>query len=335
MRRGRLRLDPFRQRSSTTRRSRRRSAARSRGSAPIRSAPPCRARTARSVVLDMATSKIAMGKARVAANRGVPAPVGSLLDADGLPTQNAAVMFQDPQGALVSMGDHKGSGLAILCELLAGALTGGWTILPEHEMRGGSVNNMLSVVIDPEALGGRDQLWREGSALLAYIKAARPAHRGRRDPGAGRARAAPPAPAPGRGRRRRRAQLGRHPGGDAGRGRPGDPDRGAARLGAGRATEDQAIEDRGMERVDCVVIGAGVVGLAVRAPAGAGRSRGDRARSRGHDRHRDQLAQQRGDPRRHLLSRRLAQGAQLRCRQAEALPLPAPSTACPTGAAAS
>ena len=33
---------------------------------------------------------------------------------------------------------------------------------------------MLSVVIDPEALGGRDQLWREGSALLAYIKAARP-----------------------------------------------------------------------------------------------------------------------------------------------------------------
>ncbi len=126
------------------------------------------------VVLDMATSKIALGKARVAANRGVPAPDGSLLDAEGWPTRDAAVMFQEPQGALVAMGDHKGSGLAILCELLAGALTGGWTILPEHEMRGGSVNNMLSVVIDPEALGGREQLWREGSAMLAYIKSARP-----------------------------------------------------------------------------------------------------------------------------------------------------------------
>ena len=126
------------------------------------------------VVLDMATSKIAFGKARVAANRGVPAPEGALLDADGLPTQNAGVMFQEPQGTLVSMGDHKGSGLAILCELLAGALTGGWTILPEHPMQGGSVNNMLSVIIDPEALGGREQVWREGSALLAYIKAARP-----------------------------------------------------------------------------------------------------------------------------------------------------------------
>ncbi len=126
------------------------------------------------VVLDMATSKIALGKARVATNRGVPAPEGSLLDADGLPTQNAAVMFQEPQGALVAMGEHKGSGLAILCELLAGALTGGWTILPEHPMAGGSVNNMLSVIIDPEALGGREQLWREGGALIAYLKSARP-----------------------------------------------------------------------------------------------------------------------------------------------------------------
>ncbi len=126
------------------------------------------------VVLDMATSKIALGKARVAANRGVPVPEGSLLDAHGRPTRDAAVMFQEPKGALVAMGEHKGSGLAILCELLAGALTGGWTMQPEHPMAGGTLNNMLSVVIDPDALGGREQLWREGGALLAYIKSARP-----------------------------------------------------------------------------------------------------------------------------------------------------------------
>jgi uncharacterized oxidoreductase len=126
------------------------------------------------VVLDMATSKIALGKARVAANRGVPTPEGSLLDADGLPTRNAAVMFQEPRGALVAMGDHKGSGLAILCELLAGALTGGWTIQPDHPMGGGTLNNMFSVIIEPDALGSREQLWREGSALLSYLKSARP-----------------------------------------------------------------------------------------------------------------------------------------------------------------
>ncbi len=125
-------------------------------------------------VLDIATSKIALGKARVAANRGAPAPEGSLLDADGRPTRNAAVMFEEPKGALVAMGEHKGSGLAILCELLAGALTGGRTAEPGHPMAGGTVNNMLSVIIDPDALGGRDQLWREGGALLAYLKSARP-----------------------------------------------------------------------------------------------------------------------------------------------------------------
>jgi hydroxycarboxylate dehydrogenase B len=126
------------------------------------------------VVLDMATSKIALGKARVATNKGVPAPEGSLLDARGQPTRDAAVMFEDPKGALVAMGEHKGSGLAVLCEFLAGALTGGWTVQPEHPMAGGTVNNMLSVVIDPDALGGREQLWREGAALIAYLKSARP-----------------------------------------------------------------------------------------------------------------------------------------------------------------
>ena len=34
-------------------------------------------------------------------------------------------------------------------------------------MAGGTVNNMLSVIIDPDAFGGREQLWREGGALLA------------------------------------------------------------------------------------------------------------------------------------------------------------------------
>jgi len=125
------------------------------------------------VLLDMATSKIALGKARVAANRGVPVPADSMLDADGRPTRDGGVMFAEPRGAMVAMGEHKGSGLAILCELLAGALTGGQTVQPEHPRAGGIVNNMLSVVIDPDALGGRQQASREAAAMVAYIKSAK------------------------------------------------------------------------------------------------------------------------------------------------------------------
>ena len=125
-------------------------------------------------LLDMATSKIAIGKARVAKNKGVPAPEDSLLDAAGQPTRDPAVMFQRPQGALLPMGEHKGSGLAIMCELLAGALTGGWTIQPAHPQVSGIVNNMLSVIIDPDVFGHRDQLLDEIGALIGYVKSARP-----------------------------------------------------------------------------------------------------------------------------------------------------------------
>lgn len=124
------------------------------------------------VVLDMATTRIAMGKARVAFNRGVPVPEDSILDAEGMPTRNAHAMFDEPRGALISMGDHKGSGLAIMCELMAGALTGGWTNQPEHPQAGGIINNMLTVVIDPEAMGERAALYDEAEALIAWVKAA-------------------------------------------------------------------------------------------------------------------------------------------------------------------
>src|SRR5690606_27562001 len=123
---------------------------------------------------DMATSKIAIGKARVARNRGVPVPEDSLLDAAGRPTRDPAVMFQEPRGALVAMGEHKGSGLAIVCELLAGALTGGRTAQPAHPQAGGIINNMLSVIVDPEVFGERSRLQGEIEALIGYVKSARP-----------------------------------------------------------------------------------------------------------------------------------------------------------------
>jgi len=126
------------------------------------------------VLLDMATSKIAIGKARVARNKGIPVPEDTLLDPAGRPTRDAAVMFEEPRGALIAMGEHKGSGLAIVCELLAGALTGGWTIQPAHPQAGGIVNNMLSVIIDPDAFGDRRQLLDEVAALIDYVKSAPP-----------------------------------------------------------------------------------------------------------------------------------------------------------------
>ncbi|MDH3659271.1 MAG: malate/lactate/ureidoglycolate dehydrogenase [Alphaproteobacteria bacterium] len=125
------------------------------------------------VLLDMATSKIAMGKARVAKNKGVPVPEGSLLDGNGWPTRDPGCMFPERFGALVAMGEHKGSGLALICELFAGALTGGRTLQPEHPRTGGAVNNMLSVIIDPGAIGDAEACQHEAEAMVKTAKSAK------------------------------------------------------------------------------------------------------------------------------------------------------------------
>ena len=64
------------------------------------------------LLLDMATTTIAAGKARVAYNKGVAVPDDCLLDDAGRPTNDPTGFMRDRTGAMVSFGRHKGSGLA-------------------------------------------------------------------------------------------------------------------------------------------------------------------------------------------------------------------------------
>jgi len=83
-------------------------------------------------------------------------------------------MFMDPRGAMMSVGEHKGSGLAIMCDLLAGALTGGMTNQPEHPHADGIINNMLSMIVAPGAMAEAVAVQREIAAATAWIKSSRP-----------------------------------------------------------------------------------------------------------------------------------------------------------------
>jgi uncharacterized oxidoreductase len=127
------------------------------------------------VVLDFATSLVALGKVRVAMNRGEEAPEGALVDAEGRPTRDPRVMFQDPRGAILPFGLHKGYGLALACELLAGALTGGRTAssVPHHPDR--ITNNVLSLLLDPASLPGAEGLEAEIAAAIDNAKGSPPA----------------------------------------------------------------------------------------------------------------------------------------------------------------
>jgi uncharacterized oxidoreductase len=130
------------------------------------------------ILLDMATSRIAFGKVKVAYNRGTSVPEGSLVAPDGSPTVDPACMFHEPRGALLPVGVHKGSGLALACELLAGTLSGWGTMQPGTPRLGGIVNNMLTVIIDPARLVDTTWLHAEIDAMVAYVKSSEPVEAG-------------------------------------------------------------------------------------------------------------------------------------------------------------
>jgi uncharacterized oxidoreductase len=126
------------------------------------------------LLLDMATSAIAMGKVRVAKNEGKPVPAGMLIDPAGRPSRDPNVMYTEPHGALLPFGEHKGYALAVVTELLAAALSGGPTIQPGNARLGGIINNMFTVLVDPARLAGVDWLRREIDGFVAYVKASPP-----------------------------------------------------------------------------------------------------------------------------------------------------------------
>ncbi|HLI11308.1 MAG TPA: malate/lactate/ureidoglycolate dehydrogenase [Alphaproteobacteria bacterium] len=128
----------------------------------------------RPIVLDMATSKVAMGKVRVAKNQGKTLPPGLLLDARGEPSTDPNALFGTPHGAILPFAEHKGYALAFICELLAGAVAGGGTLRPENQTQDTITNCMLSFVLDPARLVAQDWLKAEIAAITAWVTASPP-----------------------------------------------------------------------------------------------------------------------------------------------------------------
>ena len=126
------------------------------------------------LLLDFATSAIAHGKARVAMNSGKSVPEGTLVDAEGRPTSDPHALFADPGGALRTFAGHKGHALAIVCELLGAALSGGVTGRDVHlPDKPGIVNNMLAIVFDPARLGTSASFERETTGFIEWVRSAR------------------------------------------------------------------------------------------------------------------------------------------------------------------
>lgn len=123
------------------------------------------------LLLDMATTTIAAGKARVASNKGMTVPDDCLLDAEGQPTNDPTGFIRDRTGAMLTFGRHKGSGLAVMCEIMAGAIAGGQRT--DQPSKGGTLNSMLATVIDISRLSDGRSVAQDVEATKSHIRSSR------------------------------------------------------------------------------------------------------------------------------------------------------------------
>jgi uncharacterized oxidoreductase len=124
----------------------------------------------RPIILDISTCSIAEGKIRVAFNRGETVPDGCILDAEGQPTNDPKVFYANPPGSIVPFGGHKGYGLSIITELLAGAFTGNGCGDPTVDRIS---NGMLSILMDPGRVPRDMPFGAEVTRFIEFVKSSR------------------------------------------------------------------------------------------------------------------------------------------------------------------
>jgi uncharacterized oxidoreductase len=124
-------------------------------------------------LLDMATSAVAQGKMRVAHNKREKVKEGLLIDDKGNPSTDPRYAVVPPLGAIVTFGQYKGYGLALACELLGGALSGGGTWHYEESSKQRVLNGMLAIVIDPAKLGTQAPFASEARQFIDWLRKGR------------------------------------------------------------------------------------------------------------------------------------------------------------------
>jgi uncharacterized oxidoreductase len=137
------------------------------------------------IILDFATSVVAEGKVLVASQGGKALPENALVGPQGEISDDPHLLYGDYEpkgprnyrqgkGAIRAFGDHKGSGLAIMCELLGGSLTGSGAT----ELRDVVTNGMLSFYIDPKVLDPSDFFSQDVTRYIDYLKSSKPTKAG-------------------------------------------------------------------------------------------------------------------------------------------------------------
>ena len=117
------------------------------------------------LVVDQASSAIARSEIQVHEQAGESIPIGWALDNEGVPTTDPAAAMK---GSVLPFGGHKGYGIALMVDLLAGALTGASLSYEASSFLsstdGPPRTGQFFVAVNPENFGGSD--WQSRAELM-------------------------------------------------------------------------------------------------------------------------------------------------------------------------
>ncbi len=125
------------------------------------------------IVLDMSTSVVASGKIRVKQHRNEVLPEGWLINAEGESTTDAEGFYGVPPAAILPLGGiaaHKGFGLSVIVDILAGALTGAGCSTSEDARVG---NGLFVLVINVASFREFPGFSAEIERFIEYLKSAK------------------------------------------------------------------------------------------------------------------------------------------------------------------
>jgi LDH2 family malate/lactate/ureidoglycolate dehydrogenase len=128
------------------------------------------ARGGKQILLDFATASMSMGEIQKRVRNKEKIPEGVMLDGHGNPTTDFKSFRGPPRGVFTSFGGHKGSGIALITEILGGLLSGNGMGKLYWNNRGHGVNGLFLQAIAVEEFQDLETFYDKVDELIAFIK---------------------------------------------------------------------------------------------------------------------------------------------------------------------
>jgi hydroxycarboxylate dehydrogenase B len=128
------------------------------------------ARDGKPVILDFATASMSMGEIQKRVAKKEKIPDGILLDGHGNPTNDFKTFRGPPRGVFLPFGGYKGSGVALVTEILGGLLSGNGLGKQWWNNGGHGVNGVFLQAFAVEEFQPLDSFYDKVDELIAFIK---------------------------------------------------------------------------------------------------------------------------------------------------------------------